>query len=212
MIEIVKLGYEELNIDTMFSSFYQSYSNDISSVYELLYEKEKVKEKMKPYLSYYYLKGPFLHEPINQNDFIYSPTVYAENSSYKVVKIPQKELETILVKNKIGNYLTSNIIQDKEFDVLFKELYPALVERVKKEFFALKLGLKVFILSDNRVVVCQVNTVGKVIGTLKDNDDFKGLIKILYNYFVFRNKDVETVYLKDEELKNSKQIFVRNNY
>lgn len=62
-------------------------------------------------------------------------TVYAENTTYKVVSIPQKELEVILVKNKLGGYLTINIVQDKEFDTAFDEFYPKLVEHVKKRIF-----------------------------------------------------------------------------
>lgn len=48
---------------------------------------------------------------------------YEENKQYKIVEIPQKELEVILLKNKMGGYLTGNIMQEKEFDRTFEELY-----------------------------------------------------------------------------------------
>ena len=39
----------------------------------------------------------------------------------------------LLVKNKLGGYLTCNIVQEKEFDKTFDELYPKLLERLKYE-------------------------------------------------------------------------------
>ena len=204
MIEVVKLGYRKLTLDILSFFFYKNYSNDISSVYSLIYKKESVKEKIKEDLSYYCLKGPLLNEPINQNDFMHHITVYAENTPYKVVSIPQKELEVILVKNKMGGYLTINIVQDKEIDKAFDELYPKLVEQVKEEFLSMRFGLKVFILADNRVVL---HTFDKVIGTVKNQADFNGLIKILYDYFVDK-KDVKMVNLKQKDFVNSQVIYV----
>ena len=205
MIEVVKLGYRKLTLDILSFFFYKNYSNDIESVYSLIYKKERVKEKIKEDLAYYYLKGSLLNEPINQNDLLYHITVYAENTPYKVVSIPQKELEVILVKNKMGGYLTANIVQDKEIDKAFEELYPKLLKQVKEEFLNMRSGLKVFILADNRVVL---HTFDKVIGTVKNQADFNGLIKILYDYFVDK-KDVKMVNLKQKDFVNSQVIYVR---
>lgn len=207
MIDVVKLGYRKLTLNILSFSFHNNYSNDISSVYSLLYKKERVKEKIKEYLAYYYLKGSLINEPINQNDLLYHITVYAENTPYKVVSIPQKELEVILVKNKLGGYLTINIVQDKEFDTAFDEFYPKLVEHVKKEFLNMRSGLKVFILADNRIVLHQEHSLEKVIGTVKNQADFNGLIKILYDYFVDK-KDVKMVTLKQKDFVNSQVIYV----
>ena len=206
MIEVVKLGYRKLTLDILSFFFYKNYSNnDIESVYFLIYKKERVKEKIKEDLAYYYLKGSLINEPINQNDLLYHITVYAENTPYKVVSIPQKELEVILVKNKMGGYLTTNIVQDKEIDKAFEELYPKLLKQVKEEFLNMRSGLKVFILADNRVVL---HTFDKVIGTVKNQADFNGLIKILYDYFVDK-KDVKMVNLKQKDFVNSQVIYVQ---
>ena len=210
MIDVVKLGYRKLTLDILSFSFHNNYSNDIESVYFLIYKKERVKEKIKEDLAYYYLKGSLLNEPINQNDLLYHITVYAENTPYKVVSIPQKELEVILVKNKMGGYLTANIVQDKEIDKAFEELYPKLLEKVKKEFLSMRFGLKVSILTDNRVVLHPQYTFGIVIGTVKNQDDFNGLIKILYDYFVDK-KDVKMVNLKQKDFVNRQVIYVRSN-
>lgn len=208
MIEVVKLGYRKLTLDILSFFFYKNYSNnDIESVYFLIYKKERVKEKIKEDLAYYYLKGLLINEPINQNDLLYHITVYAENTPYKVVSIPQKELEVILVKNKIGGYLTANIVQDKEIDKAFEELYPKLLKQVKEEFLNMRSGLKVFILADNRVVLHPQYTFDKVIGTVKNQADFNGLIKILYDYFVDK-KDVKMVNLKQKDFVNSQVIYV----
>lgn len=57
---------------------------------------------------------------------------YKENKQYKIVPIPQEELEMILLKNKLsGNLTLTNIIQEKEFDKTFDELYTKLIEQVK---------------------------------------------------------------------------------
>lgn len=210
MIEVVKLGYRKLTLDILSFFFYKNYSNDIESVYFLIYKKERVKEKIKEDLAYYYLKGLLLNEPINQNDLLYHITVYAENTPYKVVSIPQKELEVILVKNKMGGYLTTNILQDQEIDKAFDELYPKLLEQVKNEFLNMRLGLKVSILADNRVVLHPEYTFYKVIGTVKNQADFNGLIKILYDYFVDK-KDVKMVNLKQKDFVNRQVIYVRSN-
>lgn len=208
MIEVVKLGYRKLTLDILSFFFYKNYSNnDIESVYFLIYKKERVKEKIKEDLAYYYLKGLLINEPINQNDLLYHITVYAENTPYKVVSIPQKELEVILVKNKMGGYLTANIVQDKEIDKAFEELYPKLLKQVKEEFLNMRSGLKVFILADNRVVLHPQYTFDKVIGTVKNQADFNGLIKILYDYFVDK-KDVKMVNLKQKDFVNSQVIYV----
>ena len=92
--------------------------------------KEKVKEKVKEALAYYYSKSALLKEPFNPYDIIFNKD-YENNKQYKIVEIPQKELEVILLKNKLGGYITSNIMQEKEFDRIFDELYQKLLERLK---------------------------------------------------------------------------------
>ena len=74
----------------------------------------------------------------------------------------------------------------------------------------MRLGLKVFILTDNRVVLHPRYTFDKVLGTLKNQADFNGLIKILYDYFV-KKKDVKMVNLKQKDFVNSQEICVRSN-
>ena len=42
MIEVVKLGYRKLTLDILSFFFYKNYSNDIESVYFLIYKKENI--------------------------------------------------------------------------------------------------------------------------------------------------------------------------
>ena len=125
MKEIVKLGYKELKFRLLYwiclNNFYYY---DVSDL-----EKEKLREKVKEWLVFYYSKDDLLKEPIKEWKFI--DNIHAEKYSYKIVKIPKKELEMLLVKNKLGGYLTYNIVQEKEFDKTFDELYPKLIERLK---------------------------------------------------------------------------------
>lgn len=125
MKEIVKLGYKELKFRLLYwiclNNFYYY---DVSDL-----EKEKLREKVKEWLVFYYSKNDLLKEPIKEWKFI--DNIHAEKDSYKIVTIPQKELEMLLVKNKLGGYLTYNIVQEKEFDKTFDELYPKLLERFK---------------------------------------------------------------------------------
>lgn len=73
-----------------------------------------------------------LNEPITMHGIIFNKE-YEENKQYKVVKIPQEELEMILLKNKLGGYLTfTNIVQEKEFNKTFEELYQELIEKAKQ--------------------------------------------------------------------------------
>ena len=74
----------------------------------------------------------------------------------------------------------------------------------------MRLGLKVSILADNRVVLHPQYTFDKVIGTVKNQADFNGLIKILYDYFVDK-KDVKMVNLKQKDFVNRQVIYVRSN-
>ena len=69
-------------------------------------------------------------------------------------------------------------------------------------------GVSVFILEDNRVVLHPEHSLEKVIGTVKNQADFNGLIKILYDYFVDK-KDVKMVNLKQKDFVNSQVIYVR---
>lgn len=125
MEKIVKLGYKELKFRLLYwiclNNFYYY---DVSDL-----EKEKLREKVKEWLVFYYSKNDLLKEPIKEWKFI--DNIHAEKYSYKIVKIPKKELEMLLVKNKLGGYLTCNIVQEKELDKTFDELYPKLLERLK---------------------------------------------------------------------------------
>ena len=125
MEKIVKLGYKELKFRLLYwiclNNFYYY---DVSDL-----EKEKLREKVKEWLVFYYSKNDLLKEPIKEWKFI--DNIHAEKDSYKIVKISKKELEMLLVKNKLGGYLTCNIVQEKEFDKTFDELYPKLLERLK---------------------------------------------------------------------------------
>lgn len=123
MKEIVKLGYEDLQYYTVYYAFIKYYNTH--TVETMIDYREDVKEIIKKESSYYYLKDALLSEPINQKDIIYA--VDAIQLPYKIVTIPQQELEFLLVKNKLGGYLTVNIIQDKEFDKIFYDLYQRLL-------------------------------------------------------------------------------------
>ena len=99
------------------------------SVSTLFADKEKVKEIVKEELAVYYLKSVLLKEPIRKCAIIDSIMVKKEH--YKIVTISQKELDLILLKNKLGGYLNF-IVQEKEFDAMFEELYPKMLEHVDK--------------------------------------------------------------------------------
>ena len=92
-------------------------------------DKEKVKEIVKEELAVYYLKSSLLQEPIHKYAIIDS--IQVKKKSYKIVTISQKELDLILLKNKLGGYLNF-IVQEKEFDAMFEELYPKILEHVDK--------------------------------------------------------------------------------
>ena len=80
---------------------------------------------------YYYLKDALLKEPITMHGIIFNKE-YEENKQYEIVKIPQQELEIILLKNKLGGYLTfTNMVSEQEFDKTFEELYQELIEKAK---------------------------------------------------------------------------------
>ena len=126
MKEIVKLGYKKLKfnlLDWVFIRYYADYN-----VSDLKKDKENLRKNAKRELVVYYLKSALLEKPIIQRDFI--TAIQVEKDFCKIVTIPQKELEVILLKNKLGGYLTSDIVQEKEFDKIFDELYPKLIERI----------------------------------------------------------------------------------
>lgn len=131
MKEIVKIGYEKLNFlalyNTIYFVFYEYYNNYVVSDFER--EKEKIKEEVKNFLSYYYLKDSLLKEPIHKQGIIYSTD--AKQAQYRIVAISQKELEIILLKNKLVNN-KHRLMQEKEFDRTFDELYPKLIEKLKQ--------------------------------------------------------------------------------
>lgn len=116
MIEIVKIGYKELTFNTLYSVLL----DNSSIVYTL--SKERVNARIKEKLSYYYLKSALIQEPLNPHDVIFYKE-YEKNKQYRIVNIPKKELEVILLKNKLGGYLTGIIMQEQEFDRAFEELY-----------------------------------------------------------------------------------------
>ena len=126
MIEIVKIGYEELKLTTLYRIFLRYYRKSATTLFA---DKEKVKEIVKEELAVYYLKSILLQEPIHKYAIIDS--IQVKKKSYKIVTIPQKELEVILLKNKLGGYLNI-IVQEKEFDAMFEELYPKILEHVDK--------------------------------------------------------------------------------
>ena len=134
MKEIVRIGYEELSLNTLYHRLtcvlYESLSD--YTVSDLEREKENVKKETKKYLSYYYLKDSLLKEPITMHGIIFNKE-YEENKQYEIVKIPQQELEIILLKNKLGGYLTfTNMVSEQEFDKTFEELYQELIEKAKQ--------------------------------------------------------------------------------
>ena len=126
MKEIVKIGYEELKLTTLYRIFLRYYRKSATTLFA---DKEKVKEIVKEELAVYYLKSVLLKEPIHKYAIIDS--IQVKKESYKIVTIPQKELEVILLKNKLGGYLNL-IVQEKEFDAMFEELYPKILEHVDK--------------------------------------------------------------------------------
>ena len=126
MKEIVKLGYKKLKFKLLYWVFIRYYAD--YNVSDLKKDKENLRKNAKRELVVYYLKSALLQKPIIQCDFI--TTIQVEKDFYKIVTIPQKELEVILLKNKLGGYLTSDIVQEKEFDKIFDELYPKLIEMV----------------------------------------------------------------------------------
>ena len=128
MKEIVKIGYEELKLTTLYRIFLRYYRKSVTALFA---DKEKVKEIVKEELAVYYLKSVLLKEPIHKYAIIDS--IQVKKKSYKIVTIPQKELDLILLKNKLGGYLNfANIVQEKEFDAMFEELYPKILEHVDK--------------------------------------------------------------------------------
>ena len=128
MREIVKIGYEELKLTTLYRMFLRYYRKSATTLFA---DKEKVKETVKDELAVYYLKSILLKEPIRKCAIIDSIMVKKESYKYKIITIPQKELDLILLKNKLGGYLNF-IVQEKEFDAMFEELYPKILEHVDK--------------------------------------------------------------------------------
>lgn len=124
--EILRIGYEELKLTTLYRIFLRYYRKSATILFA---DKEKVKEIVKEELAVYYLKSILLQEPIHKYAIIDS--IQVKKKSYKIVTIPQKELDLILLKNKLGGYLNF-IVQEKEFDAMFEELYPKILEHVDK--------------------------------------------------------------------------------
>ena len=86
-----------------------------------------MRKKAKEEYVFYYSKSALLKEPIAEWEYIeHIEFIHAGKESYKIVIIPKKELEMILLKNRLCGRLTMNIVQEKEFD----ELYPKLIEMV----------------------------------------------------------------------------------
>ena len=121
MEKIVKLGYKDLTLNTLYFVFVTEYS--IYDVAKL--DKEKVKEIVKEELAVYYL----LNGQIKQRNIISSS--YIDKDIYRIVEMPQKELKVLLLKNKLSGNLTFSIIQEKEFDKAFDENYPKLIKMLR---------------------------------------------------------------------------------
>ena len=125
--EIVKIGYERLSFNTLYLLYIKYYIN--YAVSDL--EKEKLRKEIKDDFEYYYLKDSLIHEHINRHEILYAKE--AKQGPYKIVAIPQKELEVILLKNKLGGYIHSDkIVTEQEFDKLFDEFYPKMIELISE--------------------------------------------------------------------------------
>lgn len=125
--EIVKIGYERLSFNTLYLLYIKYYIN--YAVSDL--EKEKLRKEIKEDFEYYYLKDSLIHEHINRHEILYAKE--AKQGPYKIVAIPQKELEVILLKNKLGGYIHSDkIVTEQEFDKLFDEFYPKMIEIISE--------------------------------------------------------------------------------
>lgn len=125
MEKIVKLGYKDLTLNTLYFVFVTEYS--IYDVAKL--DKEKVKERLKQLLTYYYPQISMLNGQIKQRNIISS--CYINKDIYRIVEMPQKELKVLLLKNKLSGNLTFSIIQEKEFDKAFDENYPKLIKMLR---------------------------------------------------------------------------------
>ena len=125
MEKIVKLGYKDLTLNTLYFVFVTEYS--IYDVAKL--DKEKVKERIKQLLTYYYSQISMLNGQIKQRNIISSS--YIDKDIYRIVEMPQKELKVLLLKNKLSGNLTFSIIQEKEFDKAFDENYPKLIKMLR---------------------------------------------------------------------------------
>ena len=125
MEKIVKLGYKELKLNTLYFVFVKEYN--IFAVARL--DKEKVKERLKQLLTYYYPQISMLNGQIKQQNIISS--CYIDKDIYRIVEMPQKELKVLLLKNKLSGNLTFSIIQEKEFDKAFDENYPKLIKMLR---------------------------------------------------------------------------------
>ena len=125
MENVVKLGYKDLIFNTLYFVFVKEYN--IFAVAKL--DKEKVKERLKQLLTYYYPQISMLNGQIKQQNIISS--CYIDKDIYRIVEMPQKELEVLLLKNKLSGNLTFSIIQEKEFDKAFDENYPKLIKMLR---------------------------------------------------------------------------------
>lgn len=125
MEKIVKLGYKDLTLNTLYFVFVTEYS--IYDVAKL--DKEKVKERLKQLLTYYCPQISMLNGQIKQQNIISS--CYIDKDTYRIVEMPQKELKVLLLKNKLSGNLTFSIIQEKEFDKAFDENYPKLIKMLR---------------------------------------------------------------------------------
>ena len=125
MEKIVKLGYKDLTLNTLYFVFVKEYN--IFAVARL--DKEKVKERLKQLLTYYYTQISMLNGQIKQQNIISS--CYIDKDIYRIVEMLQKELKVLLLKNKLSGNLTFSIIQEKEFDKAFDENYPKLIKMLR---------------------------------------------------------------------------------
>lgn len=124
MKEIVKIGYKKIKFIHLDWVFDRDFNYDVSV------DKEKLRERVKEEYIFYYVKSDLLKGPINSGNYIDCDEV--KKDCYKIVTIPQEELEMIMLKNRLCGCITMYVVQEKEFDKIFDELYPKLIEKVKQ--------------------------------------------------------------------------------
>lgn len=208
MSNIVKLGYENPDLDTV-TYVYSENTNynqmGIETIYRLVVTKEALKDIKNAHVIFYPVA--YLKEPFDFSKIIH----YDEDITKKVAPFNEKELHNYILKNRMLGILNNvnDIITEKEFDIELGQLLPQLIESTKKRFFKLKVGLRVYLLTDGRVVINDAMSAKyKLIGTLK-SDKFEELITLLYRYFVKRELKGRLISLQESDFSDCQKIHVR---